>query len=60
MKHYLFYITAAILFAVWAISKYTDPTSGTAINLLPLTSVAILFYKLITTGPAYRRRGFRP
>jgi hypothetical protein len=59
MRHYLFYLTAATLFAVWALSKYMDDTPGSFSNILPVIAAGIIFYKLITTSPAPRRRGFR-
>jgi len=59
MRHYLFYAIAATLFAVWAISKYIDAAPGSFSNLLPVIAAAIIFYKLLTTGPAPKRRGFR-
>ena len=61
MKHYLFYVIAATLVAVWAISTYMGDIPGRVSNVLPLIAAAIIFYKLITTGPGgYRRSGLRP
>jgi hypothetical protein len=60
MRHYLYYLTAATLIAVWAISKYTDDTPGNFSNILPVIAAGIIFYKLITTEPArYGRSRFR-